>query len=264
MDLQKIDLNDIEKEQISYWLSKPNVSTKFYKEPELLESTIQVVKLVCELLNQTDEVFITSVDILEIYVQRKSFSSYNKPNSILILTCCVVISSKLVGSCTEIKMSVLQQVIQKLIKKDVDKQTLKETELDIILTVEKLPLSTTATDLCMFLEYYIKNLKLRIDLKPLCLELLNITYISRKKVFVQLKSIYVTSSDAFRVFQQLVCNKFYYPGGIVACALRITKFSNFLNVKQIIEDIANIGQIHYDHIHLLSNVLRQLVDTNST
>ncbi|KAF5288329.1 hypothetical protein FQR65_LT12063 [Abscondita terminalis] len=262
MDWQKLNLNDIEKEQISFWLSKPNVSTKFYKEPKLQESTVQIVKLVCELLHQSDEIFVTSVDILETYIHKKSFSTHNKPNSILILTCCIVISSKLIGSNNEIKMNTLQQLILKLLKKEIDKQTFKATELDIILTVDKLPLTTTATDLCMFLEYYIKNLKLKIDIKPLCMELLNITYIARKNIFLRLKSIYSTSSEAFRVFQQLMCNKFYYLGGIVACALHLTKFNNFLNVKQIVEDIANIGHIHYDHIHLLSNVLRQLIDNN--
>lgn len=249
------EYTDIEQDQVECWLKKKEIST-IHKEPKLNQYTVETIKNLCDVLQQSDEVFIVTVDILEDYLVTKPNETIT--NSMLALCCAILVSAKLVGSRPEITINALQRIMLSLTNESFNKDEIKEMELTLFVTIGKLPLTTVFTDVNMLLQYYFKVLRLNVDLRPLCTEVLNLVYTSKKYLFSQIKQTYASTKGAKIFLKQLISNKFYYPCGIILCSIKLSKMKNVFNLEQIAKDMQKFSSIHADHLLLLCEVIYKL------
>lgn len=123
----------------------------------------------------------------------------------------------------------------------------------------KLPLSTKVDDLNIFIEIYTKRLKLKADIHPLCISILEIIHTSRAKLHHRIKAVYNQNYQAYMTFKELLCKKLFFPSGILLCAFRLTSYENVIDLEQVLNDMSCISSIHKDHIEFLADTLYDLV-----
>ncbi|CAG9856169.1 unnamed protein product [Phyllotreta striolata] len=246
-----MSLTDYESELVVEWLNKMLKCEGKYLEPILdLQSTV-LMKDVCSMLKQDVHVFTFSVDTLEDYISKKSALSQEIPDPVLALVCTIFVCSKYIGE-QDIKIKHLTIVLKKLTGQIYDPTAIKSAEVEILSTLNNnLPINNNVEDLKTFVAKFERECPIKVSIIPLCVEIMEMLYLTRKEWFYSLKELYVNTKEALRVFNKLIRSRFYLPIGILIYAFRNTTYSKTLSVNNMLEDFAKGSQIHVDHLNAL-------------
>lgn len=242
------------------WFSELMTTGYEYSEPILEDSTAEVVKYICDFLKEDIHVFILSIEVLEEYIKQKNDVACRIEDPLLTVGCVVLLCSKFAGEQSDIQIKCIQDCYENISKKLYPVSLIKHVERDIFQTINgKLPLSTKVDDLNTFIEIYTKRLKLKLDVRPLCLRIMEAVHISRIKLHTRIKSVYMQNQQAFLAFKELLCNKLFFPSGILLCAFRLTNYKNVIDLEEIMTDLSCTASVHKDHIQFLSDTLYDLI-----
>ncbi|CAH0564054.1 unnamed protein product [Brassicogethes aeneus] len=247
-------------ELLEDWFTRMALVKDEYSEPILEDSTVNFIKSICEALKLDIYVFVMAVDVLERYIETKNAKRQLIEDKMLTLSAVILICSKSNGELSDLKVTHINKVMHKLIDTTYSLKDVCKAEMDVMKTLnDKIPITTKVDEVNTFIEKYVKDGHLKANIRRLSVNILELMYLQRSKWFYDLKKHYKDSEENRKIFRLLVCSKFYLPIGILYCALNLTKYKNFLKVKQLIKEISAITRIHVDHIQILSNTIFDIV-----
>lgn len=243
---------------IDCWFQELTTCDDVYKEPILDETAMEFVKYACDKLNQDTHVFIMSADMLEKYIRKKNAENKKITDPAITIVCVIFLCSKFVGEQADLRTRHIQMFLGSMTKRSYSNNELTRHEYDIFLSLgAKLPLCTKIDELNTFLATYTKPMKLKMDIRPMCVKMLEIIYIGKQKLHHSIKKMYMQNEEAFITFKQLFANKIYLIVGIVLCAFRMTHLRNIVDLEQVLVDLSAMTSIHKDHIQFLSSIIYQ-------
>lgn len=249
--------NSNENYLLKMWLEDMKKTSYVYKEPILDVYAIKFIKSICHAFQQDVHVFIMSVDLLEEYIRRKHEEEFDE---ILAIMIAILISNKCVGTQTNVKITNITALLLNLTGTHYTNNQIVKAELEIYQHIDNyIPITTIVDDVNTFVENFARDSQLLVDIRSLCLDILEVVYILRKEWFFDVKKMYDTK-PALKVFRNLMENKLYLPVCILISALRLTKYRNTLNINSILLKLTKITKIHSDHINILSDKITNVID----
>lgn len=109
-----------------------------------------------------------------------------------------------------------------------------------------------------------KRLNLKADLHDLCDAIVQFFYVSRNRIFSELKQTYQKNTDAYNAFRSCVSKHLYFPCGILLCAFKICICNEFLDTEKIAMDLGKLISIHRDHLQFLCDVIYTMIINDDT
>ncbi|KAL3274700.1 hypothetical protein HHI36_016077 [Cryptolaemus montrouzieri] len=259
--MSKQDMNEID--LLETWIGDMLESVNNFKEPILDESIMKIMKITCDAFKQDVHVFITAVEILEEYMRRKYEKQECNYDQILILAASLFISSKYTGVQIELKIKYINKILQRLTNVEYESKIIISAEVEILKTLDgSLPITTVVDDLNTIIELHIRENHLKANLRLLCLEILQLLYICRKNLFMELKEIYNQNKDSLLVLKFLMNSKLYIPVCILITSLHLTQYKHILDINSMTNNITRLTKIHSDHLNILAGILINLIQNN--
>ncbi|XP_045476530.1 uncharacterized protein LOC123682141 [Harmonia axyridis] len=250
--------NDVELLQV--WLEDMTKNLQQYKEPILDEEVVKVLKIACDTFKQDVHVFVSSIEILEEYIRRKD-KNYDE---ILILATSIFISSKFTGEQIDLKAKYIVKFLHRLTNVEYNFREVVAAEVDILRILDgSLPMSTIVDDINTIIELHVREIRLKANIRPLSLEIVQLLYICRKTWFHELKNIYSQNEESFLVLKFLIGCRLYLPVVILITCLHLTNYKYILDIGSIINDMTNLTKIHHDHLRVCAGIMINLVKSNS-
>lgn len=241
------------------WLNEMQLPIEVYKEPILDEKVINIVKLACDTFKQDIQVFFMTVDVAEEYIYLKELRHEKISDCFLAVTVIIFITSKYLGGGADLKIPLIEKFMLKISGYMYHCGTIMKAEQEILAVLQyKLPFSTTLDDLNTFLEKLMRQYRLQEVLRPLCVQILILIYSVKKQLFENLRKLY---KDEKQTFQCLICSKLYLPAGILVSALKTTNYQFILDIDGLLQDLKFVIKIHPDHIHALSAVIMNMMNS---
>ncbi|KAG5889963.1 hypothetical protein JTB14_020251 [Gonioctena quinquepunctata] len=258
-----MSLSKFESELLTEWLSDMQNNEGKYMEPILDTRCTIVMKEVCNMFKQDIHVFVFSVNILEEYLSRKAQRQQEVDDPALTLMATVFISSKYIGD-QDLKSQYIESVLKKISGRRYNSKTIKLKEMEILNTLDNnLPLMNNVDDLNTFIVKFEKESKIKASISPVCLDILEMLYLTRNQWFFDLKNLYNNNQEALKVFKQLIKSRFYLPIGILIYVFKNSSYGNSFDVDVITNDLSTRSQIHVDHLNALVskiyNVIGQII-----
>ncbi|KAK9883731.1 hypothetical protein WA026_001919 [Henosepilachna vigintioctopunctata] len=255
--------NTNELELLQIWFKEMDKPLHQYEEPILEESSLKILKIACDTFKQDIHVFITSIEVLEEYIRRKLKNEETLYDEVLILATSIFISSKYTGELIDLKIKYIIKFLQKLTNVDYQYKIITATEIEILRTLGgSLPLATIVDDINTVIELHVRESRLKANVRPLCLEILQLIYICRKRWFTELKNLYCQNEDSFLVFKFLMVNRLYIPVVVLITSLHLTNYKHILDIHSVINDITQFSKIHSDHLNILAGIMINLIRKN--
>ncbi|RZC42224.1 hypothetical protein BDFB_012119 [Asbolus verrucosus] len=232
-----------------------------YKEPILDMNTVKIFKQICEAFEQNTHVFILSIEVAEDYIRAKNAKNQKINDPLLAAVTITFICHKCEGAPETLKVKHVVDILFYFTHKWYASTEITSMEGDILVTLNgKLPITTTLDDLDVIIEKYIRESRLRANVRPLCLKILEYIYMERVRWFEELKDIYNQNKDCVIVFQSLISSKFYVPVSILITALRLTHYQHILDIETILADITKYTRIHVDHLSILAAKIMEIIN----
>lgn len=252
-------INDVE--LLQTWLQEMTKNLQQYKEPILDEEVVKILKIACDTFKQDVHVFVTSIEILEEYIRRKDKIS----DEILILATSIFISSKYTGEQIDLKAKYIVKFLQRITNLQYNFSEVVAAEVEILRTLEgSLPMSTIVDDINTIIELHVHEKRLKANIRPLCLEIVQLMYICRKTWFTELKNIYSQNEGSLLVLKFLIGCRLYLPVVILITCLHITNYTHILDIGSIIRDMTDLTKIHSDHLRVCAGIIINLIQSNSS
>ncbi|KAK9739347.1 Cyclin, N-terminal domain [Popillia japonica] len=251
---------DFDKYLLKLWFEEFQITRYIYKEPILDSMTVDLIKRLCNALKQDSHVFVMSVDILVQYIMIQNNKNIVIEDQVLIVLTVIFICSKIAGEQSDLKPLVISKFYTNITEEDIATKTVNLAEIHVLKTLHhRLPFFSRIDDLKTFLNVYLKDFKLRVDIVGLSVQILDIVYIYYRRLFYKLKNVYKQSPDALQTFQEVITNRLYLPSGILLCALEMTKLKHFMNTETILDEISDLCNINRNHIELLSRYIYDII-----
>lgn len=245
-------LSDSKVEPQKDWMMQMQVN-QIYKEPKLCKEIVKVIHLTCMALKQDVHVFIMSVNLLEEHL------NIHDKDLLLTILVIVFICSKTIGEQSDLKIMHLTRIYQEMTSIYIyDNQVSREERNIFGKLCNNMPIVSEVDDLKLFYNRYIEPMNLRRSILSLCLNILELIYINRYNVFMNLKQSYM-EINMFETFKNIYSSKFYIICGIIASAFMMTKYENVFDLNGIINDFSMISEIHRDHYEILSKEIVNLI-----
>ncbi|KAJ8945708.1 hypothetical protein NQ314_009070 [Rhamnusium bicolor] len=244
-------VNNFENDLLSDWINELQYKKGEYAEPILAPETVNLIKLACDTFNQDIHVLIMSVDILEEYIRRKNAKNEEISENVVTIAAIIFMSSKYMGE-QDLKVQYIEKFLNKITGKTYFSNIIKLTEMEILSTLDnKLPVTTRVDDLNAFVTKYERECRVKATIRPLCLDILEVLYMTRDKWFFELKTVYNQNEEALDVFKSLMSSRLHLPVGILIYTLSHTYYRHSISIESIIKELMNRMQIHSDHINVL-------------
>ncbi|XP_074039870.1 uncharacterized protein [Leptinotarsa decemlineata] len=254
-----MSLSKFESELLTEWLSEMQSNEAKYKEPILDIRCSILLKEVCSMLRQDIHVFVFSINILEEYISRKTQMQQDINDPALTLMATVFISSKYIGD-QDLKSKYIESVLRKISGQRVSSKTLKLKEMEILKVLDNcLPLVNDVDDLNTFIVKFEKESKIKATIIPLCMDILEMLYLTRNQWFFELKVLYTNNNEALSVFKRLMKNRLYLPMGILLYVFNHTLYTHSFDVSEITNDLSVHSQIHVDHLNALVSKIHDVI-----
>nr|CAH7725397.1 unnamed protein product [Callosobruchus chinensis] len=218
-----------ETDMLSDWLSNMQKKNDEYKEPALEKHTLNFLRVTARALKQDVRVFVSAVDILEEYISVKGEARISHPT--LVAVSSVFIACKCVGD-QGLKIQHLQSFLQKVTG-----------------IVNNVPVTNKVDDLTTLVFKFEKDTRIRANVMPICLDIMEMLYLTKKVWFYRFKEIYCMNKMARRVFGKLMKHCLFLPICILIFVLRNTKYQHCLDVDKILQDMSQKCTIHSDHVN---------------
>nr|CAH7753660.1 unnamed protein product [Callosobruchus chinensis] len=123
-------------------------------------------------------------------------------------------------------------------------------ELDIFSTLRNnVPVTNKVDDLTTLVFKFEKDTRIRANVMPICLDIMEMLYLTKKVWFYRFKEIYCMNKMARRVFGKLMKHCLFLPICILIFVLRNTKYQHCLDVDKILQDMSQKCTIHSDHVN---------------
>lgn len=249
-----------EEELISDWLKDMENTEWNYKEPILDCEAVSVVRNACTSLQQDVHVFVNSVEILENYIRKCNSPRHKIADPILATAAVITVCSKNSGD-QDLKLKDVQVLLNKLTGKMYTIRDLCLKEIDILKTLDnQLAIETLVDDLKTLTAKFEYESKVKASILPLCLDILEMMYITRKDWFFEFKHIYNVSEETILVFEKLMCSRLFIPSAIIVFALKQTAYDNTLNINMIMTKLADLSKVHTDHLYGFVTKLKQVFE----
>ncbi|XP_044758947.1 uncharacterized protein LOC123316786 [Coccinella septempunctata] len=254
-------LTDNDAELLQSWLDDMTKQLQQYKEPILEEEVVKVLKIACDTFKQDVHVFVTSIEVLEEYIRRKD-KTYDE---ILILATSIFISSKYTGEQIDLKAKYIVKFLQRITNVQYNFKEVVAAEIEILRTLDgSLPMSTIVDDINTIIELHVRETRLKANVRPLCLEIVQLMYLCRKTWFAELKSIYSQNEESFLVLKFLMGCRLYLPVVILITCLHLTNYKYILDIGSIISDMTCLTKIHSDHLRVCAGIIINLIQNNNS
>nr|CAI5820191.1 unnamed protein product [Callosobruchus analis]CAI5820264.1 unnamed protein product [Callosobruchus analis] len=234
-------------DMLSDWLCNIQEENDEYKEPTLDKHTLNFLRLTARALKQDIRVFVSAVDILEEYICVKGETTISHPT--LVAVSSVFIACKCVGD-QDLKVQHLQSYLQKVTGIVYEYNQVVSCELDIFSTLRNsVPVSNKVDDLTTFVFKFEKDTRIRAQVMPVCLDIMEMLYLTKKMWFYRFKEIYAINEEACKVFGKLMRHRLFLPICILMFVFRNTNYQHCLDVEKILQDMSEKSKIHTDHIN---------------
>ncbi|KAJ8956748.1 hypothetical protein NQ318_014105 [Aromia moschata] len=251
--------DSFETELVTDWINELKDKKEEYVEPILAPETVSLIKLACTTFNQDIHVLIMSIEILEEYIRRKIAKNEEIRENALTIAAIIFMASKYMGE-QDLKVQYIEKFLNKMTGKTYSSNTVKLTEMEILSTLgNRLPLTTRVDDLNTFVTKYEKECRVKVSIRLLCLDILEVLYLTREKWFFELKMVYIQNEEALRVFKALISSRFYLPIGILLYAFSHTNYQHSIDVESIMKELSNKMQIHVDHLNILVSKIHEII-----
>lgn len=157
---------DIQTDLVKTWCADVLNTPLKFKQPLLDKKTSTCLKAICDSLTLTGNVFIMSVTVLEEYLYLKHSTNKKIENYIALIAGVIWICAKFMGEDENIGLDAafIQRVIRKHWKSaKFSKKSVLRAEMNVLRTFDgKLPITNKLDDLHLFLEVFLKPLKLKV------------------------------------------------------------------------------------------------------
>lgn len=234
---------------IEEWLNELQTTRLAYAEPLLDETTVDFIKLACMNLNQDNHVFIMTCEILEHILRTRT---QKHPNKVLLICSIITILSKHVGEISDLRPKFIQTFYLHIMGQNINTNNLKLGEMEVFNMLEhKLPLYSKIDDLKLFYLVYVDPMNLRVNLLPICEDLLCLVRYKMRILFYKVQYYYEDTKEALHAFRSIMTNKLYFPAGIILTSIKLTLVKNFVDLDKVLGDLTQICNIHEDHLRLL-------------
>lgn len=247
-------IEKFEEELIEDWVKNMETQEWQYKEPIINSETVSVLKNVCKHLHQDIHVFVTAVELLENYIRVKFNDVQKIKDPFLSIAAAITISSKQVGD-KEIKVKYVQDWLVESKGTLYNQQDILSAEMEMLNSIESLPHETVVDDLTTLATKFEHNYKIKASILPLCLNVLEMLYLTRNEWFVEFKTLYALTKETSFIFTKLMRSRMYIPSAVIIYALKLTAYKDSFDIKLVTEDLAARCEIHVDH---LCGFVRQL------
>ncbi|XP_060521559.1 uncharacterized protein LOC132699092 [Cylas formicarius] len=246
-----------ENELLKKWLTDMQSEANAYQEPMLEEYTVSMIKIACNTFRQDFHVFCISADILEKYIHVKNVRGEKIKDPLLLVCAAIFVTSKYSGGGADLKLPIIGHFLKKLTGKEYDLHLIMLMEQDVLHVLNHmLPVTTQLDDFNVFLENCKKQYRLKLTIRPLCLEIMQLMYLEKKIWFNKLKQMY---KNELKIFHDLMCSKFFLPEGILIAAFQLTHYQYILDINGMLQDLMKVTNIHPDHVLALSAVILHLI-----
>ncbi|CAH1100265.1 unnamed protein product [Psylliodes chrysocephalus] len=253
-------LSKYESNLLTEWLSEMLKNEGKYLEPILDTRSTILIKDICNMLKQDIHVFGFAVDTIEEYIARKSSRGEEIDDPALTLVSTIFICSKYLGD-QDLKIPSLGNILKKVTGHVYEPKLIRLKEMEILTVLNhSLPINNNVEDLKAFVTKFEKESRIKVSILPICIEILELMYLTRKEWFYSLKKLYIISNEAMKVFKKLITSRFYLPIGILIYVFKNTSYSNTLDVDSILEDLANGSKIHSDHLNALVSKINEIMN----
>lgn len=247
-----------EEELIVEWLKNMENNEWQYKEPILDGETVGVLRNACTNLQQDIHVFVNSVEILEDYIRRNDKLGRKIDDPILTAAAIITISSKNTGE-QDLKLKHIRDWLNRLTGKSYTLRDLLLREIGILKTLDnQLSLESVVDDLKTLATKFENDSKIKASIIPLCLDVLEMMYLTRKDWFSEFRDIYNVSEEALFIFQKLICSRLFIPSAIIVYTLKQTDYNDTLNINLVMEEFADMCKVHIDHLQGLVRKMKQI------
>lgn len=252
------NIASFEEELVTDWLKNMENSEWQYKEPILDSETIGVLRNACTTLQQDIHVFVNSVEILEDYIRKNNDLRHKIDDPILTVAAVITISSKNSGD-QDLKLNHVQNLLNRLTGRVYTVRDVFLKEINILKTLDnKLAIETVVDDLKTLTAKFEYESKIKVSILPLCLDILEMMYLTRKDWFFEFKEIYCVSEEALFIFEKLMCSRFFLPSAIIVFTLNQTAYRDSLNITMIMRELAALSKVHCDHLQGLVRQMKQV------
>ncbi|CAH1982945.1 unnamed protein product [Acanthoscelides obtectus] len=217
--------NELGSEMLPDWVS--NIQEKYdeYKEPTLHVSTLNLLRVISRSLKQDLRAFVTAIEIIEEYIRAKRGTQINSPTLVAL---CSVFMARQTYQYNEVVLC----------------------EVDILSTLKSyVPMSNKVDDLTTFIYKFEKDTRIRADVMPICMDVMEMLYLTRRRWFYRMKEIYSTNEDSSRAFRTLMRHRLFFPICILIFVFRKTNYKHCLDVDKILRDMSKKCNIHTDHFN---------------
>ncbi|CAH1982944.1 unnamed protein product [Acanthoscelides obtectus] len=173
--------NELGSEMLPDWVS--NIQEKYdeYKEPTLHVSTLNLLRVISRSLKQDLRAFVTAIEIIEEYIRAKRGTQINSPT--LVALCSVFMASKFIGN-QDLKIQHIQSIVRKLTGQTYQYNEVVLCEVDILSTLKSyVPMSNKVDDLTTFIYKFEKDTRIRADVMPICMDVMEMLYLTRRRWF---------------------------------------------------------------------------------
>ncbi|CAH1180028.1 unnamed protein product [Phaedon cochleariae] len=250
-----MSFNQFESELLSEWLIEMQDNETSYVEPVLDERCTILMKEICNMLKQDVHVFIYAVNILQEYIIRKAKKAEEIQDSALSTVVAIFISSKYIGD-QDLKITGIEAILKKITGQQYSSKKIRQSEVEFLNELgNNLPIQNDVDDLNTFIVQFERECKIKASITLLCLDVLEMLYLTKKQWFNELKNMYTMSDEGFQIFKKVMTCRFYLPIGILVYVFKNTSYNHSFDVDTICSDLANRSQIHVDHISALVSTI---------
>ncbi|XP_068913392.1 uncharacterized protein [Tenebrio molitor] len=248
----KMYLKSEESDLLLHWFIEIGKKGVAYKEPVLGAKTVRFFKQICEAFEQNTHVFVMTIEVAEEYIRAKKLKKQKINDPLLAAVTITFICHKCEGARESLKVKHVVDLLFHFTHKCYNPTQVTAMEGDILVTLNgKLPITTALDDMDVIIEKYVKETRLKANVRPLCLKILECAYMERNNWFEELKIIYSQNKECVVVFRHLVSSKFYVPVSILITAIELTHYRHILDVDTILADVTKHTKIHQDHLRIL-------------
>lgn len=223
-----------------------------YQEPILRETSVKYIKQICDAFGQNSHVFVMSVELLEEYIRIKKSKNQQILDPLLATVTIIFICHKSEGALESLKIKHVIDLLFHLSKKLYNSNEITAMEGDIIVQMDgNIPIKTPLDDMDIVIDKYMSDNRFKVNVRPLCLKLLEHVYMEKFKWFYSLKEMYSESKECILVFKSLTISKYYIPVSVFIAAVELTHYRYVLDIENILDEITKQTNIHQDHIRIM-------------